>query len=264
MKKITSIFLFLITITVFGQEQFFVGKDADLLIGKSVTVKEGISYYSGFYKNPEMTKLLFKKDTGNDPEKLMGITFSVIGSMKHPTTYKNDIVLILENKELGKIYYSYDPKYSDLFLLNVVGGFTPPDNFLCTRLISEKDKFSSKLTTNTPTEYEYSITKVEENGETRIYLTLQSYGTTLNINQKGLKILFSDGTVLTKPDTKIDYKIESRLKGYTYSCFLKLEKEDIVAFTNKTITDYSLYIYERKMKSSNAFQLKEYLKCLTK
>ena len=264
MKKTTTLLLFLITLSLFGQEQFFIGKDAELLLGKSVTVKEGISYYSGFYKNAELTKILFKKDTGNDPEKLKGLTFLVIGSMKHPVSYKHDIVLILENKELGKVYYSYDPKYSDLFLLNVVGGFSPPDNFLCTKLITEKDKFSSKLTTNTPEEYEYTIIKIEEDGETRIYLRLQSYGTTLNINQKGLKILFSDGTVLTKPEAKIDYKNESGLKGYTYSCFLKLDKEDIVSLTNKTITDYSLYIYERKIKDINAFNLKEYLKCLTK
>jgi hypothetical protein len=264
MKRIILFAFIAISTINYGQEQFFVGKDADLLIGKSVKIKEGISYYSGFYKNEEMTKILFKKGIGNDPEKLMGITFSVIGSMKSPIKYKNEIALILENKELGKVYYSYDPKYSDLFLLNVIGGFTPPDNFLCTRLISEKDKFSSKLTTYTPTEYEYAITKVEENGEIRIYLTLQSYGKTLNINQKGIKVLFSDGTVLIKPEAKIDYKFESGTKGYTYSCFLKLEKEDIVTLISKSITDYSLGIYERKLKESNAISLKEYLKCLTK
>jgi hypothetical protein len=264
MKRIATLLLFIISLVASSQQQFFVGKDSDLLIGKSVTIKEGQSAYNEFYKNPGLTKILFKKGNGSDPDKLKGQIFEVKGSMKHPKSYVSDIVLILENKEQGIVYYSYNPKYSDMFLLNVVGGFTPPDNFLCTRLITEKDNFSSKLTTNTPIEYEYSITKVEENGDTRIYLTLQSYGPTLNINKKGLKILFSDGTVLVKPDVKIDYKIESGLRGYTYSCFLKLEKEDIVAFTNKTITDYSLYIYERKFKNSNAFDLKEYLKCLTK
>lgn len=264
MKKISILLLFLVTITASSQQQFFVGKDAELLTGKSVTLKNGQTFYSGFYKNPELTKILYKKENGNDPEKLKGLIFTVTGSMKHPKSYIDEIVLILDSKELGTVYYSYMPKYEDLFLLEVVGGLSPPANFLCNRLQTEKDKFSNKLTTSTPTNFEYSITKVEENGDTRLYLKLQAYGTTLNIQKTGLKILFSDGSVMEKPTEKIDYQTASGTKGWTYSCFIKLTKEDIDTLTSKTITDYSLYIYERKLKDNTAFELKEYLRCLSK
>lgn len=95
--------------------------------------------------------------------------------MKHPKSYIDDIVLILENKEQGTIYYSYMPKYESTFLLDVVGGLTPPEGFLCSRLSPLKDKFSSKVTTDTPINFEYSITKIEENGANRIYLRLQCW-----------------------------------------------------------------------------------------
>ena len=160
--------------------------------------------------------------------------------------------------------YKYNPLYSDMFLLDVVGGFLPPEGFLCTRLVPTKDKFSSKVTTRTPKQYEYTLIKVVENDTTSIYLILQSYGSTVNLNQKGLKILFSDGTVMSKPDVKISCKNEPDLKGWTYSCIFKLSSEDINSLITKTITDYSLYIYERKINESNAFELKEYLKCMSK
>jgi hypothetical protein len=265
MKNITTLLFLLISIATFSQEQFFVGEDSELLIGKTLTLKEGKSFYSGFYKDSKIKKLLYKDGVGNNPDKLKGLEFTVTGTMENPNKYNlgKDLVLVLENEKTGKVYYAYDPKHADLFLLDVVGGLTPPEGFLCKRLESEKDKFSSKTTTRTPTQYEYSISKIEENGENTIYLRLQSYGTTLNINKKGLKILFSDGTVIEKPDVDVKYKSASGTKGWTYSCFIKLEEEDIKTLTTKTITDYSLYIYEREMKSANALELREYLKCMT-
>lgn len=262
MKRIATLLLFITSFATSAQQQFFVGKDSDLLTGKSVTIKEGQSYYNGFYKDPGLTKILFKKGNGSDPDKLKGQIFEVKGSMKHPKTYIDDIVLILENKEQGTIYYSYMPKFESTFLLDVVGGLAPPEGFLCSRLSPMKDKFSSKVTTDTPINFEYSLTKIEENGTNRIYLRLQSYGTTLNVGKTGLKILFSDGTIMEKPDVKINSNIGNG--GYTYSCFINLSKDDIEIFSNKTITDYSLYIYERKIKDNNAYELKEYLKCLSK
>jgi len=262
MKRIATLLLFITSLVTSAQQQFFVGKDSDLLTGKSVTIKEGQTSYNGFYKDSGLTKILFKKGIGSDPEKLKGQIFEVKGSMKHPKSYIDDIVLILENKEQGTVYYSYMPKYESTFLLDVIGGLTPPEGFLCSRLSPLKDKFSSKVTTDTPTNFEYSITKIEEIEASRIYLRLQSYGTTLSVGKNGLKILFSDGTVIEKPDAKINSKVEAG--GYTYSCFINLNKDDIEILSNKTITDYSLYIYERKIKDNNAYELKEYLKCLSK
>lgn len=262
MKRIATLLLFITSFVTSAQQQFFVGKDSDLLTGKSVTIKEGKSSYSGFYKDSGLTKILFKKGIGSDPEKLKGQIFEVKGSMKHPKSYIDEIVLILENKEQGTVYYSYMPKYESTFLLDVVGGLTPPEGFLCSRLSPLKDKFSSKVTIDTPTNFEYSITKIEENGANRIYLRLQSYGTTLNVGKTGLKVLFSDGTVMEKPDAKINSKVDTA--GYIYSCFINLNKEDIEILSSKTITDYSLYIYDRKIKDNNAYELKEYLKCLSK
>jgi hypothetical protein len=266
MSKITTLLLIMISMNLFSQEQFFVGNDSELLIGKKVTLKEGKSFYSGFYKDINIKKLLYKEGVGNNPDKLKGIEFTVIRTMTNPNTYNlgKDLVLALESERTGTIYYAYDPKHADLFELSIVGGFIIPQEFLCQRLEIEKDKFSSKVTTRTPLQYEYSIIKVEDNEKINIYLRLQSYGTTLNINEKGLKILFSDGSILSKPEADIDYKSATGTDGWTYSCFISLNEDDIETLRSKIITDYSLYIYERKMKDSNALELREYLKCMTK
>lgn len=264
MKKITTLILILISMNLFSQEQFFVGEDSELLIGKKVTLKEGKSYYSGFYKDSKIKKLLYKDGLGNNPDKLKGIEFLVTKTITNPNKYNlgKDLVLILESEKTGTVYYAYDPESSESFELNIIGGITLPEGYLCKYLEVEKDKFSSKVTTRTPTNYEYAIIKVVENNEITIYLKLQSYGSTLNINEKGLKILFSDGTIITKPDEKIDYKSESGTKGWTYSCFFSLNIDDLDKLSKKTITDYSLYIYEREIKDSNAIELREYLKCM--
>lgn len=266
MKTIATILFITISMNLFSQEQFFVGSDSELLLNKKVTLKEGLSYYSGFYKDSKITKLIYKQGTGNNPDKLKGIEFTVTNVMTNPNKYNlgKDAVLVLESEKTGTIYYAYDPKHSELFELNIVGGITIPEGYLCKRLTSEKDKFSNKVTTTTPDNYEFVIIKVEENNISNIFLKLQSYGTTLNTNEKGLKILFSDGTVMTKPDVKIDYSNAAGTRGWTYSCFIKLNEEDIQLLSSKSITDYALYIYERKMKESKAIELREYLKCMSK
>jgi hypothetical protein len=185
--------------------------------------------------------------------------------MVNPDKYSPwDMILILENDKTGTVYFVYDSDEANSFNLNVIGGITLPEGLLCSQLITEKDKFSSKVTTRTPTQFEYSLMKVDENSEKTIYLALQSYGVTLNIDEKGLKVLFSDGTVLSKPEVDIKYADASGTKGWTYSCFIRLDENDIDTFITKTITDYSLGIYERKMNSTNALELREYLKCMTK
>lgn len=266
MRKIATLLIILTSMNLFSQEQLFIGENSELLIGKKVTLKEGKSYYSGFYKDNRIKKLLYKKGVGNNPNKLKGIEFVVVKTLNNPNKYNSgkSLVVVIESEKTGVVYYAYNPKYAELFELNVVGGFTFPEGFLCKQLEIEKDKYSSKITTRTPTQYEYSIVKIEENDTSSIYLKLQAYGRTLNINKKGLKILFDDGSVLIKPEAKIGYKNEKGTKGWTYRCFIRLNENDIETLTSNKITDYSLYIYERKMKDSNAIDLKEYLKCMTK
>ncbi|MUH38259.1 hypothetical protein D9O36_20615 [Zobellia amurskyensis] len=265
MEKIFTLLFLFISLITFSQEQFFVGENPELLIGKQVTLIEGMSYYSGFYKDSKLKRLLYKDGTGNNPDKLKGLKFTVTETMANPNKYAlgKDLVLVIESEETGTAYYAYDPKHADLFSLNVVDGFAPPEGFLCQKLKSEKDKYSSKTTISTPYQFEYSISKIQEDGKAIIYLILQSYGTTLNAGKKGLKILLSDDTVITKPEVEIKYKSASGTKGWTYSCIFPLHEEDITSLTSKTITDYSLYIYDREMKKSNALELREYLKCMT-
>src|SRR5680860_705115 len=111
MKRITTLLILVVSLSVFSQEQFFVGENPELLVGKSLTLVEGMSYYSGFYKDSKLKRLLYKDGTGNNPEKLKGIEFTVTETMANPNKYAlgKDLVLVIKSVETGTVYYAYDP-----------------------------------------------------------------------------------------------------------------------------------------------------------
>ncbi len=264
MKKITLLFTLLISIFLFSQnEGFFVGKDAHLLIGKKVKVKEGSYSLSNFYKNSNLTKIVFKKGFYTDYNKIKDLEFIVKSVGENPSSYSDDIVLILNNSLTKDIYYKYNPELPSLFKLSILDEINLPKNYYCDKTEIKVDKFSSEKQTTTPYEFEYRLSKYEKDNDVDIYLTLRTYGISLKSGKKGAIILFDDGTKLEKPNAKVSVE-SSEGKGWDYSIFIKLDQTDINTLKNKTITDYRLYIFDREMDKTNAFNLKEYLKCFIK
>ena len=121
MKRIITTVVLLFTLTMYSQHQFFIAEDSELIVGKKVIIKDRLELdsYKGFYKDKNLMKILFRKSLGSNPKKLNGIEFKVIRTFKSKVKYytKNDIVLELYNKKTGKIYYTYDSKSPNDFLL---------------------------------------------------------------------------------------------------------------------------------------------------
>ena len=88
------------------------------------------------------------------------------------------------------------------------------------------------------------------------------HGEGLNVNGKGVWILFEDGTKISKPNA--DLQIDVATNGYRYAGFIELTKNDIKLLTEKTMTDKRLVIYDGSIDTNSAVILKEYLKCLVK
>jgi hypothetical protein len=159
-------------LTIFGQS--FPENNPELLLNKIVKPKE-ISEslqkyaYKNFYLEFDIEKKQFTKDDKknkpfasgpsysviSDYSKLVGKEFKVLEIYEIIPKYsssRKEFAVELENAEIGKIFYKYDPKYEHSFELEVVGGLDYPEDFFCSKIDSQKDKFEDKETFFTPTE----------------------------------------------------------------------------------------------------------------
>lgn len=284
MKKIIFTCIFCLTfLNIFSQS--FPENNPELLLNKIVKPKEISEVlqkyaYKNFYLEFDKEKKQFTKDdkknkpfaTGpsysviSDYSKLVGKEFKVLEIFEIVPKYSSsskEYAIEIENSEIGKIFYKYDPKYEHSFELEVIGGLDYPADFFCSKIEHQKDKFEDKETFFTPTENGISFMKTTEKGKSTIFLSVRVNGSTLNVSKKGLNILFEDGTKFTKPEASIDTKVSSG-SGYVYSAFIQLTQADIKLLTEKNITDTRVYIYDGTVDKDSAKKIREFLKCLIK
>jgi len=287
-KTIMKKFFFTLALTltflnIFSQS--FPENNPELLLNKTVkpkVISEILQKYAykNFYLEFDKEKKQFTKDEKtnkpfasgpsyslvSDYTKLVGKEFKVLEIFEIATNSSfgvKEYAVEIENAEIGKIFYKYNPKYEHSFELEVVGGLDYPQDFFCSKIEQQKDKFEDKVTFFTPTENGISFMKSIEKGKTFIYLSVKVNGSTLNVSEKGLNLLFEDGTKFTKPEAKIDTKPSSG-SGYIYSAFVQLTSADIKILTQKNITDTRLFIYDGTVDKDSAKAIREYLKCLSK
>lgn len=266
MKKCFYVAILLISVVCFGQN--FPGRSIQLLNGKELKVlpKEERSQkygYSGFYKDDKLKKAYECCDSYNAKySSLVGKVFKVVSY----EPYKNSIgtekfKIILENKETGIIYFDYDPSFDHDYPFEVIGGLQIPEDFYCQEITETNDKFTGDKRFNTEYSEGVSFVKVVKNNVTKIYITINEQGSTLNVGKKGLILLLSNSKKIEKPEASITAEV-NKYGGYTYSTFVELTKEDLQLLSENVITDNRLYIYDGTIKNGN--KLKEYVKCLIK
>src|SRR5690606_24664008 len=267
----------------FGQS--FPENNPELLLNKTVKPKvihESLRKYSyrNFFLEFDKEKRQFTKEAKrnkpfpsgqnyylvSDYSKLVGKEFKVLEIFEIVPQYSfsnKEYAIELENPEIGRIFYKYDPRDKFGFELEVVCGLDFPEDFFCSKIEYQKDKFEDKEIFYTPYASGIRFMKVIDRGETTIYLIVRVSGSTLNVGKEGLYILFEDGTKLIKPDAKIDVEVSSG-SGYVYSAFVPLSQSEIKLLINKDITDKRTYIYDGTVDNESAKEIREYLKCLTK
>ncbi len=283
MKKIilTAIVSSLNLIMLFGQS--FPGNSPELLINKTVkpiAVKESLQKYSyrNFYVEFDKHQKKFTLDdwhntpfstkeegTTTKYSELVGKEFNVVDVYEITPSYsggdKNYAIEIV-NEDIGTLFYKYEPTYVHNFELEVVGGLDYPDGFFCDDIEYENDKFEKIERFYAPIQNGITFMKTIINGKSTIYMTVMVHGEGLNVNGKGVWILFEDGTKISKPNA--DLQIDVATNGYRYAGFIELTKNDIKLLTEKTMTDKRLVIYDGSIDTNSAVILKEYLKCLVK
>ncbi|WP_445749912.1 hypothetical protein [Polaribacter sp.] len=267
MKKILLLTVILISNLSFGQN--FPGNDVNLLLDKEIKVKEKDESlqkygYDHFYKNDKMKKKYDCCESYNSKYAgLVGKVFKVLSA----EPYKNIIgtekyKLKIENAETGIIYFDYDPKYEHSFPFEVIGGLDLPDDFYCKKIETTTDKFDGKTTSRTGYSEGISFIKVTKDGSSKIYMSVNEIGSTINVGKKGLILLLENGKKIERPNADLDTKVNKGGRGYVYSAFIELTQAEIDLIIENKITDNRLYIYDGEIK--NGQKLSEYLKCLNK
>lgn len=113
----------------------------------------------------------------------------------------------------------------------------------------DRNEYTNEVTFRTDLLKPISISKVINNGKSIYYLMLQTKGGTLNLNIKGVYLLFTDGKKWIKLNEKIDVDFDD---GYNYSAFIRLTEEDLKLFQSKKVSRFRLYIYDGNVSNADS------------
>ncbi len=285
MRKILVVAIFM-TLSFIGYSQDFPKNNVDLLLNKTVKAKEKKNRtdqqigYENFYTKFDEEKKIYPNPLKNRPflsnvfnseySKLVGKEFKVLRIIPYTEVDKSGVypdkqkyAIEIENKELGKIFYDYDPEYEFSFELEIVGGVELPEDFYCSEIVSETDKFNGKKTFYTPYESGISFTKTVYKGVTSFYLSVNVASSTYSVGKKGLFVLFEDGVKIKKTYAKVNVDVGNG-GDFINSVFVKLTKKEINLFTEKRITDVRVYIHDSAVEEKEGKKIMEYLKCMVK
>lgn len=267
MKQILLLTAVLISNITLGQN--FPGNDVGLLLNKDIKVQEKDEVlqkygYDHFYVSDDLKKKYACCDSYNSKySELVGKVFKVLATEPYKNIIGTDkYKLKIENSETGILFFDYDPRYEHSFPFEVIGGLNLPEDFYCKKIETTTDKFDGKITSRSDYSEGISFIKINKNGISQIYMSINEIGSTLNVGKNGLILLLKNGNKIERPNADIDAKVNKGGNGYIYSSFIELTQEEIDLIINNPITDNRLYIYDGEIK--NGAKLSEYLKCLTK
>lgn len=174
------------------------------------------------------------------------------------------IFLLRDTTSKQSIYYIYDKEYEHNFPF-LTTKITFDMNAICSNIEYQKDDFTSEITISNPVIEGGSVSpmilyKVIKGGKTAYYLSLQAYGTTINVGATGAIILFDNGTKMNKPTAKVDVEYDGT--GYAYSTWIPLTEIEAKTLTTKKINKFRLYIYDEEVNPGFAEKFTVYVKCV--
>jgi hypothetical protein len=138
-------------------------------------------------------------------------------------------------------------------------------NSHCEKIVRKSDDFTNEIQINSPIIETGQIAsmiiyKILESGDVMFFLSLQTYGNTLNVGETGVILLFDDGTKMNKPSEEID--VDAHAKGFKYSAFISLTETEVISLSTKKIKKFRLYIYDEAVNPDFADKFTHYVKCV--
>lgn len=196
----------------------------------------------------------------------VSILLSLLGKLD--AQEKNTILTAIKD-EYPKMYQIVSKKISNEITTVVDSTGKPVPNTIIdksniTSKISRKvDDFTDEITIRTPYNNNIIFFKIINGSDTIYYLNLRTKGITLNSREKGVIILFTDGSKWSSTSARINVDIFPIIVGknnyWEYSTFIRLTEDDIQTFKTKEIKKYRLFIYDEVVNPKDAQNLKSYI-----
>jgi hypothetical protein len=192
----------------------------------------------------------------------------IIGKDGKPILFGSDfdkpIFLLRDTINKQVIYYLYDKQHEHNFSF-IVSHITIDINALCLEIEKRTDDFTNEVRINNPIMVGRQISsmilyKLVKSDIVTYYLSLKTYGRTVNIGERGVIILFDDGTRMSKPTVEIDIDIDE--KGFEYSAYIPLTETEVNSLTTKKIKKFRLYVYDEEVSPGFADKFRYYVKCV--
>lgn len=128
----------------------------------------------------------------------------------------------------------------------------------CAGITKTYDKFTKDTT------YSFSYInglKLQRFNNNSFRIISQVYDSYLTASGNYLTLLFSDHTTLElKSNIDVDYNRAG--KNYVYTGVFFITEEQMQTIKEKLITDYRLFMFDRKVPLANAQKINNYAKCL--
>lgn len=179
------------------------------------------------------------------------------------SAYLNPIFMLKDTSTKQIIYYKYDSKFETNFPFNILK-LTASKTEVCNKISKEIDDFTGEIKFSSPLSTDLKINsliiyKYINKSKITYYLSLMTHGSTVNLNETEVKVLFTNGSKWVK-----NYKInvEADSQGFEYSTFIPLSNLDLKTFETNSIKKFRLYIHDEEVDSNDAEQFKIFVKCI--
>ena len=146
-------------------------------------------------------------------------------------------------------------------LLSVITKCQISDSTACDRLEKKYDEFEKETSFHTPILLYTYFEKVISKTATSYYLSLYSKGKTISSATKGVKIILSNNQILSFPTEKISLDA-SRVDGYSYRAFIKLDAATLQLIKKYQIRKWRLYIYDNEQTTEEAELFRNMINCI--
>lgn len=276
MKQLIFIFLVGLATSSFSQEytkQFF-KTDYDQYLGAEFIVDQSsISGWTNAFYLDFDASLSLSSDVSfqseeytfkTDPEKLPPGPYSVVEILDrndNPKIRFSEARFKLLAADGTEFWFRYDSKYEHNFVW-LVGKIEIDVEAVCSKITVETDDFTGDKTIRTPFGPDAQLTKIIKGGTATTYLSLDAKGSTLNVGEQGVIILFEDGSKLEYPSEAIDSDVGSG-SSWDYSAFIRLDNETLNKLTIQPLDKWRLFIYDNDFDQTEAEMFQIQAKCIS-
>lgn len=175
----------------------------------------------------------------------------------------NPIFILKDTANNKTIYYRYDVKFEHRFPF-ITSKIQFDKKQLCSEIDRSVDDFTGAVTLSSPLSNGFKLTQLSiqkkvTKAVTRYYLSLRAYGSSAVVDGKGVIILFTDGSKLSKT---VDIDVEVDKDQYEYTAFIPVTQADLLVLSTKKIKKYRLYIFDEEVSASEADKFRLFTKCV--